>query len=57
MRPERNRRARLLRWAAVVVAGGMVLQVGACATALSPTLLGLVENVLLSLLFGGALGV
>ena len=45
--------SRFVRLAAVVCGGGVVVQVGGCGALLAPTALGLVEQLLLSLLFGG----
>jgi len=45
--------SRLARAAVLLLGGGVLLQVGGCGTLLAPTAIGLVEQVLLSLLFGG----
>ncbi|HUU83136.1 MAG TPA: hypothetical protein VM243_06485 [Phycisphaerae bacterium] len=48
--------SRFMRTLAVICAGGALIQIGGCGAALAPTFLGLLENVLLSFLFGGTLG-
>ncbi len=40
----------------LVLTGGVLVQIGGCATITAPLLLSLAENVLLSFIFGGALG-
>ena len=47
---------RLGRLAALVLTGGVLLQVGGCSTFLVPLALSLGESVLVSLLFSGTTG-
>ena len=48
--------SKLKRTLVLVLTGGMLIQFGGCGTVLAPVALGLAENLLLSFLFGGALG-
>ncbi len=48
---------KLVRVAAVVATGGVLFQTAGCATSLAPLALSLLENILLSQLFGGLGGV
>lgn len=50
------RKKRIVKAAAILCAGGMLTQLGACATVLAPTFLGFGENLLLSFLLGQAGG-
>jgi hypothetical protein len=47
--------SKLKRTLALVFTGGVLIQFVGCGTVLAPAMLGLAENVLLSLLLGGAL--
>ena len=48
---------KLLRVTAVVAAGGVLVQTAGCTMTLAPLVLSILENVLLSQLFGGVGGV
>ena len=48
---------RLVRITAAVASGGLLLQTAGCATTIAPLALSLVENILLSQMFGGLGGV
>jgi len=45
--------SRVKRIVLLVCTGGVLVQIGGCGAILAPTLLGLGEQLLLSLLFGG----
>ena len=45
--------SRFVRTMCLVCTGGLLVQVGGCGTAFAPTLMGLGEQLLLSLLLGG----
>ena len=45
--------SRFVRMATLVCGGGVLIQVGGCGTLLAPAALGLIEQLLLGLLFGG----
>lgn len=49
-------RSRMWRLALLVCTGAVMTQFVGCSTILAPTILGLVENILLSTLFGGLFG-
>lgn len=51
------KRSKWLRVGMLVCSGAVLTQFTGCSTILAPTILGFAENVLLSTLFGGGLGI